>query len=375
MNATAHILNNSYLLIDTDALRENVRGMLRALPAGTKLIPVLKDDAYGLGAVSVARALSVLPEIDTFAVAHVSEGVALRREGLGQSILVMGNALPFQLAPAVEHGLTLTVGRVGMAAELAEVCCALGHRAEVHIKIETGLHRIGVEPGDELAALLEELKAAGEWIHVAGAFSHFSQADSAEICAAQYQRYLRGVEQMERAGIPVPLRHISGSESMELFPQYALDAVRIGRRLYMDHPTQPLGGIREVVSWRSYVTNVKLRRAGDTLGYGGAYRLERDALVATLGIGYGDGLSEAMARSHVEILVHGKRCPLLACCMDQSFVDVSGLAVQPGDEVTIFGTDGAGNFISSQETALRAGANEGCGLTAAISPRAARLFV
>lgn len=169
--------------------------------------------------------------------------------------------------------------------------------------------------------------------------------------------------------------HISASESSELFPQYALDAVRIGRRLYMDHPKKPLGNIQEVVSWRSYLTNVKQRRAGDSLAYFGKYVLDKDTVVATVGVGYGDGLNEKLVACHAPVLVGGKRCPLLACCMDQCFVDVTGVEdAKVGDEITFFGYDSVGNFLSSQETANLIGDDEGCGLTSALMHRVARVF-
>ena len=154
MNTTYGVLNNSSLIIDTDKLRENVRTILRSLPAGTKLIPVVKDDAYGMGMVGVARTLSAFPEIGCFAVANVSEGVTLRREGIRQDILIMGSTLPFQYAPAVECDLTVTVSRLGMVPELAEVCKAQSKPLNVQIKLEIGMHRIGVEPGEELATLI-----------------------------------------------------------------------------------------------------------------------------------------------------------------------------------------------------------------------------
>ena len=137
MNTTYGVLNNSSLIVDTDKLRENVRTILRSLPAGTKLIPVVKDDAYGMGMVGVARTLSAFPEIGCFAVANVSEGVTLRREGIRQDILIMGSTLPFQYAPAVECDLTVTVSRLGMVPELAEVCKAQSKPLNVQIKLET----------------------------------------------------------------------------------------------------------------------------------------------------------------------------------------------------------------------------------------------
>ena len=374
MNTEMNVLNNSYLRIDTDRVRANVRTILQSLPVGVKLIPVLKDDAYGMGMVGMARTLSVFPELDMLAVAHVSEGVTLRREGIRQDILVMGGVLPFQYAAALQNDLTLAVSRTGMLGELAVLCAEQGRTLCVQIKIETGLHRIGVAPGREMDELIEELKAAEPYIKVTGAFSHFAQAEDEAVSQKQYDLFLKGVAQLEDAGIQIPMRHISGSESTELHPQYSLDAVRIGRRLYMDHPVKPLGGIREAVSWRSYVTHVELRHAGDTLGYGGKFHLPADTLVATTGVGYGDGLNEALAACHAPVLVHGKRCPLLACCMDQSFVDVTGLDVQVGDEVTLFGCDREGNILSSQEVANLIGDNEGCGLTSALSSRVARLY-
>lgn len=368
------ILNNSYLLIDTDALRENARTILRELPSGTKLIPVLKDDAYGMGMVEVARQLALFPEIDCFAVAHGSEGVTLRREGIRQDILVMAGALPHQLEAVVTCDLTLTVARLGVIAPLAALAAAHGKQAQVQIKIETGLHRIGLEVGPELAALAEELHAAGEHVRVTGAFSHFAEPADEARCTEQTELFRAGTAQLEAAGIALPVCHISGSETTELMPQFAMDAVRVGRRLYMDHPTAPRGNIREAVSWRCGITAVKARRAGETLSYGGAFHLTRDTLVATIDVGYGDGLNEALVACHAPVLVRGVRCPLLACCMDQSFVDVTAVGAEVGDEVTLFGHDGAGKLLSSQEVAGLIGANEGCGLTSALSSRVARVY-
>lgn len=128
----------------------------------------------------------------------------------------------------------------------------------------------------------------------------------------------------------------------------------------MDHPKKPLGNIQEVVSWRSYLTNVKQRHAGDSLAYFGKYVLDKDTVVATVGVGYGDGLNEKLVACHAPVLVGGKRCPLLACCMDQCFVDVTGVEdAKVGDEITFFGYDSDGNFLSSQETANLIGDDRG----------------
>jgi len=367
-------MNNSYLLVDLEQVRRNARTILASLPAGAGLIPVLKDDGYGLGQVPVGRALSSLPQVELLAVAHVSEGVALRQAGIQKEILIMGGVPSHLLPAAVEHRLTPAVGRLGLVPALAGLARSAGRRISVQIKIETGLHRIGLCPGGELEKLMDELRQAGDAVRVTGAFTHFADLSDQERTRRQYRDFLAGTEQLAAGGFPVPLRHVCASAASEYLPQFCLDGVRVGRRLYMDHPTAPLGNIREVASWRTWVTNLRRLRAGEAVGYGGRCTLEHDALVATIGVGYGDGLQQELCRVHAPVLVGGRRCPLLACCMDQAVVDVTGADCRVDDEVTLFGYDSRGNFLSSQEVALLIGDDEGCGLTAALTPRVARVY-
>lgn len=373
MQNVMNIMNNSYLHIDMNIFRKNMNTLLASLPAGVQLIPVLKDDAYGLGLGRMAAAAAEFDAVRRVAVAHVSEGLALRQQGFEKDILVLGSALPFQLPAAVAARLELAAGSAEFVSALDTAAAQAGRRACVHVKIDTGLHRIGVEPGDELAALAEALRRAGH-IDAVGVFSHFADTDNEAASRAQYARFMQGTAQLEQAGFKGLLRHICSSASYEQYPEYALDAVRIGRALYMDSPDGVSHGIEEAVTWRSYITAVKQRRAGDSLGYGGAYRLAHDANIATVGVGYGDGLNEALCRVHADVLIGGKRCALLACCMDQCFADVTGIDCAPGDEVTFFGHDGLGNFLPSQEVAALIGSDEGCGLTSALSPRVARIY-
>lgn len=366
-------MNNSYLHVDLGTLRENLETILSSLPAECSIIPVLKDDAYGLGLERVAAVLEEYDRVSLAAVAHVSEGLILRGAGFKKDILVMGSPLPFQLEAAILSGLTMALGSMEAFSMINASAAALGLKAKVHIKVDTGLHRIGFEPGAELDALCRELAGCGN-IEVTGAFSHFSNAENGDSCKEQYGLFLSAVESIERAGISVPMRHICCSAASELYPQYALDAVRLGRRLYMDKPTDGDGIVKELASWRGYITAVKARKAGESIGYGGKCVLEKDCLIATLGVGYGDGLQGALCDIHAPVLIKGQRCRLMACCMDQSFADVTGLDCKPGDEVCFFGYDSAGNFLSSQEVALLIGGDEGCGLTSAISTRVARVY-
>ncbi len=370
MNIRFH---NSYIEVDLGQLLKNTRCVLHSLTEGTQLIPVLKDDAYGLGLVPVARTICTLPEIRILAVAHVSEGLELREAGIDREILVMGGALPAQMEAAAEAGLTLACARLGFAEEYAAAAMRLGRKGKLHLKIDTGLHRIGTEPG-ELDTLIAELHAAGENLEITGAFSHFSDAANHALDEEEYGAFLEAVRRLEAAGIPVPLRHIACSLTSELYPEFHLDAVRCGRRLYMDRPGVQGGEIREFASFRSFITNLKPRRTGDLIGYGGAMKLDRDCLVATVGVGYGDGLNQALFPIGGPVLVGGRRCRMLACCMDQCMLDVSGADCGIGDEVTFFGYDREGNFLSSQEVAALVNGDEGCGLTSALSRRVVRVY-
>lgn len=369
-------MNNSYIEVNLNTLRENVRAIGRTLPAGVDIIPVLKDNAYGLGLVPVAAALEPMEQICAFAVSHVSEGMELRAAGIRKSILVMSCALPFQLETAVDAELTLACARPGFASELAAAARAAGKTAHIHIKIDAGLHRIGFETGDELMALASELSEAGGQISVDGAFSHFSDAGDTERVEQEYADFMSALRRLERFGVHVPFRHIACSAASELYTGMELDAVRVGRRLYMDNPEKEhqTGIIRELASWRTYITAVYKRRAGERVGYGKGISLDSDRDIATVGIGYGDGLDESFAGIKAPVLVNGRQARILAVFMDQCLVDVTGIDCAPGDELTVFGYDGRGGFISSQDQAMLISAAEGCGLTSALSGRVARVY-
>lgn len=373
MHNNVNVMNNSYLYIDMNIFRENVNTILDSLPESTNLIPVLKDDAYGLGIERIAEQAVKFDRVQCIAVSHVSEGLALRQSGIEKDILVMSSALPFQLPAAIDAHLTLAAGSAEFVRALGAAAKERGRLALVHIKIDTGLHRIGVEPGKELAGLIDALHASKHIIPT-GVFSHFSNTADAGQTKLQFERFMQAVSQLESAGFKGLTRHISCSAASELYPEYALDAVRAGRRLYMDSPDGTDHGIKELASWRTYVTAVKQRHAGDSLGYANELRLDRDAVIATLGIGYGDGLPREMCRMHAPVLIGGRECRLLATCMDQCFADVTGAGCKPGDEATVFGYDGFGNFISSQAQAALINGSEGCGLTSALSPRVARVY-
>ena len=364
------MLNNSYLEINADALRRNI-STLRGQTGSARLVPVIKDDAYGLGAVAVAGVLSGCG-IDTFAVSHVSEGLQLREAGIDADIWVLSIPLSFQVEEAVSAGLVLTLGNFHQLDVLKSASVRAGHPIAVQLKLDTGLHRIGFLPHEleDLALRLQENKA---YFRIIGTFSHFSDMDPA-CMDAEFSRFLSMLESLRTLGIEPGICHISSSAPLEASPQYNLDAVRVGRRLYMDSPVSPQGDIREAASLRTWLSDIRIRSAGEAIAYGNELTLEKDTPVGVLPIGYGDGLDLNLFHCHAPVLIRGRKAPLLACCMDQSFVDLSGIDCTIGDEVTFFGYDSNGNFLSSQAVASQIGANEGCALTSSLSTRVQRIL-
>ena len=360
-------LYSSALYVDMNILKENMHILSQRHKC---VIPVLKSDAYGLGLVPVARILEKSPAVRMMAVAQVLEGAALREAGIKTEILVLGGTLPRQWAAAAELGLTLTVTRPGMVTELE----SMGKPVNVHLKIETGLNRNGVRPGEELETVIEELKKSS-YVNLTGTYSHFAAAEAKDVCRCRAQKiqFDQALTQLMEAGIQPGLRHMSNSAAAEWMHEAEYDAVRIGRGLYMDAQDHPAGGIEEVSSWRAAIVGIRRYPAGTRLGYGQGVILEKDTRVAMVNVGYGDGLNHQVAAGG-PALVDGHTARFLGCCMDQSFLDVGDIPCDVGSEVTLFGYDSQGNCLPSQEVA-RLCNDEGCGLTAALGQRVARIYL
>lgn len=370
---------NSYLEVNLPKVRTNFLSILSTLPAGVELIPVLKCNAYGIGALPVAHALAATGKVKTIALAQIGEAVELRQAGFSQNLLVMGGFPEWQLPLALENDIILTVFRPETAAAINAEAKKQGKTAEVHIKIETGLNRIGARPGPELAALAEAVKGMDS-LRVAGAFTHFVEGEikNSELARRQFELYMQGVGQLEAAGISVPLRHICNSGASDWFTGAYLDAVRIGRRLYMDNRDEPLppgtpGAVEEAVSWRTSIINLRTVEPGETVGYDRIFTAQRPTKVATICIGYGDGLYEGFVKAKSPVLVNGAEARYIGICMDQSFIDVTGIDCAIGDEVTIFGNSSAGSVLSAQRLAATVG-HEGVYFTSLLSPRVERIY-
>ena len=368
-------IQNSCIYVNLYTVAENIRSLDASVGKGCGVIPVLKGDAFGLGLLPIARCITAAVRVPYIAVAHVSEGIELREGGISTPVLVLGGILPEQYETAVRNSLTVSASRVGILPRLAEVARMQSRRVDVHIALDTGLGRYGVRAGNELSALLSEIKINRDCVRVTGTYSHFADAETpgSPRTGEQYMRYCEALEDIKKAGIDPGLCHLSNSAASEYMPGANFGAIRVGRRLFFDNPAKPLGTVREAASWRTRVTGLRQVKADEVFGYGSGLTLGHDGTVALIGVGYGDGLRHDIVRAHAQVLLHGVRVPLLGMCMDTAYIDATGISCELGDEVTMFGYSGRGEFLSAQEVAACAG-DEGCGLTCNLLPRVKRIY-
>jgi alanine racemase len=330
-------------IIHLDRLARNLR-LLGELVGGRPLWPCIKADAYGHGAELVARELVALGH-DTLCVAHASEAVALREAGIGARLLLLSPALPEASEAVVEHDLEPVVCTHAALEALSRAATRARRELAVHLKVDTGMGRVGVRP-DEVTDFLGRAGRLGG-LRVRGLMSHFPRADEADksFSRAQLECFLRVCEQTREAGIEV--RHLANSAAILDLPESHLDAARPGIAIYGLAPSPQIANPRvaelePVLEWRTRITFVKEVPAGTGLSYGHTFRTERPTLVATIPVGYGDGLHRNLSNG-MHVLVRGVRCPQVGTItMDQTLVDVTelGSRVALGDEVVLIGRQG-----------------------------------
>lgn len=331
--------------VDLDAIRHNIMEMKKHIRPETKLLAVVKADAYGHGAVAVAKALEDLA--DYYAVAHLAEGMELRRYGIRTPILVLGACMPEEFEELIKNEITINIFRLEDARRLSETALRMKAKAKVHIKLDTGMSRIGFSCTREA---VEEIKQIAELpgIEAEGIFTHFAKADERNKEAFEYQlnqfRYMLGC--LEAEGITFPLRHAANSAAIMEEGDLELDMVRSGISTYGLYPSEEVekstADLKPAMSLRSKITYIKTVPAGTGIGYGWTYVTDRETRVATVPVGYADGYKRALS-NRARVLIHGKSAPIIGrICMDQFMVDITEMPdVQIGDSVTLFGRDGS----------------------------------
>jgi len=327
--------------IDLAALRHNVAAVRARLAPDVRVMAVVKADAYGHGAVRVARALAGAG-VDMFGVALVEEGVALRESGLAAPILVMGLAEEADLADALAADLTLTVDGPATAGPIDLAAAARGARAAVHLKIDTGMNRLGVRA--EVAAEAADAVAALPHLELAGVYTHLACADEPDdaVTPGQLAAFAEALEAARSAGVAPPLVHVANSAAVFARPEAHFGMVRSGLALYGVAPSEAAkaAGLRPVMSLKTRVATVKRVRAGEGVSYGHRWRAERDGRVGVLPIGYADGYPRALS-SRAQVRAAGRLAPVVgAVCMDALMVDLTDVPeAAPGLEVTLLEAD------------------------------------
>lgn len=344
--------------VDLDAVYGNLEALKANTRPGTKLCAVVKADGYGHGAVPIGKRLLGLA--DFFALATVEEAFNLRRNGIRKPLLVLGYTQQEAFSEAIREEIRLTVYDYKTAKEISEAAKRSGKTAFIHIKLETGMNRLGFQPGEEALSVVEAVSHL-PGVCLEGLFSHFARADEKdkESAGKQYALFEEFVQSLEKRGVRIPVKHMGNSAAIIDLPEYDVDMVRAGIALYGMYPSLeverervPLTPALRLVA---KVIFVKTIEAGEAVGYGGTFVAKKRTRIATISIGYGDGYPRNLSGKGY-VLLHGKRVPVVGrVCMDQIMADVSDAGdVKAGDEAVLLGRDNE-ECISVEELAALAG--------------------
>lgn len=346
--------NRIQAVINLDNIRHNVSAMKSLVDENKKMLAVIKADAYGHGAVEVGRALDDLA--DYYAVAFLDEGIELRKAGIDKPILILGYTDPSDYMDLMRWNIRPAMYDVDEAQQLSDDAVSMGKRAKIHIKVDTGMGRIGFTCDDDGVDNIEKIwKMPG--IEIEGIFTHYAKADEYDKTAAngQLEKFRWINDRLAERGIHIPVRHISNSAGIMEMDNSDFDMVRSGIVTYGMYPSEEvdksMADLRPAMSLTSKVIFVKDVKAGTGIGYGWSYIADHDIKVATVSAGYADGYPRAQSNKG-RVIIHGQYAPIIGrVCMDQFMVDVSHIdGVKVRDDVILIGRDGD-KEISVEEVA------------------------
>jgi len=350
-----HVLRPTRVEVDLSILTENFKRIKNHV-APAKVMTILKANAYGHGLVRVAQLMQEL-KADYLGVAVLEEGILLRQSGVDIPILVLGGIWGNQIPHFLKYDLTITASSSGKLNQIDEIAGQMKIKAKVHLKIDTGLERIGVH----YYTAEEFLKTAVKFknISIDGIYSHLASSEQLDTSylRLQIERFEDVLSFFETHSIEMPLRHISNSGAIMQMPKANLDMVRPGILLYGVYPSQEIKKtilVQPALTWKSLVVYFKVIKANHPVGYGMTWKPKHDIRAVTVPLGYGDGYLRSMSHK-AEVLIHGKRYSVVgSISMDQIVVNIENDSAYNGDEVILIGSDGQ-NSITVEELAAWAG--------------------
>ena len=337
-------VNLSQLSRNLDAIRKKVH------PA--KIMIVLKANAYGHGLTEVAKYLD--PQVDYIGVAVLEEGILLREIGVQTPILVLGGIWGNQIPVYIENDLTLTAPSVDRLNQIDQAAESLGKKARVHLKVDTGMERIGVHYYN--AHTLQEAALNCKHVEVEGIFSHFANADAGDLSHAriQLERFNEVLHFYEKHDLRMPTRHMANSGGILQLPESYFDMVRPGILFYGVYPSQEAQRtvmVKPALAWKSRVVYFKVTQPGHPVSYGSTWQSDHNVRIVTVPVGYGDGYFRSMS-NHAQVIIHGKRYPQVGrVCMDQVMVNIERDSAFNGDEVILIGEAENGERVTVEELA------------------------
>lgn len=341
--------------VDLRILAENYKRIKKHVK-DCKVMPVLKANAYGHGLVRVAQLYEEL-KADYLGVAVVEEGILLREMGIKMPILVLGGVWGNQIPLFLKHNLSITASSIDKLKQIDETAQQMKIKARVHLKIDTGMERIGVHYYN--AEKFLEAAYACKNIHVEGIYSHFATAESEDLTFTklQLERFNEVLKYFEKHSISPPLRHISNSGAILQLPKANLDMVRPGIMLFGVYPSDQIKKtvpVEPALTWRSLVVYFKVIKAGNAVGYGLTFKPDHNIRAVTIPVGYGDGYFRSLSNKSM-VMIHGKKYPVIGnVSMDQVVVNIESDSAYNGNEVILLGSDGE-NSITAEDLAAWAG--------------------
>lgn len=346
-----------YAGINLDNIYENMKELKDNTAAGTQMVAVIKADGYGHGAVPVANTIDDM--VAAYAVATIDEALNLRRHNITKPIYILGFIYEHRIKDAILNDIRMSVFDKKMAVFISETAKELGKKAYIHIKVDTGMSRIGFMASDVSADIVKEISELPD-IEVEGIFTHFASSDASDKKMANRQLELFNdfIEKLENRGINIKLKHCANSAGIIDMPGADMTEVRAGIALYGMYPSDEVNKkavvLRPALELMSHVIFVKKVPAGTGISYGSTYVTTTETEIATIPVGYGDGYPRNLSNKGY-VLINGKKCKILGrVCMDQFMVDVTGMDVHEGDVVTLIGKDGD-RCITVEELAELAG--------------------